>query len=331
MVDATTVVEGFVPSTAPSAEPSLSGVASYLLGNRVDREDYFNISIRSDANEVENASVNYIDYAIGNRYIDKVEAKFKPTNGVPFYMVAGKSTNAIADQYHQITSWDLGTRKPTYHFIKRFGALIPTVAYGCPMNELSGTFRKKDGWIFTMSGKGRKPDDLTSFTPETPTMPTHTSNTNSADSFDQCPYVKWGTSGSLKSFSIVDFVEFKVGHGFLTPTFDDNGYHKEITEMGNLITTFTIQVRGTTSDVVALKADCANKTGRSIEVYGSKSANSNHYFNIETASDNTAKCVALDYAHVLGNVVSITATIVVPNFYVEVQDYVDDTLYEVPT
>lgn len=330
MTDATTVIEGYVPSTAPDAEPSLTGVASYLEGNRVEKEDYSNITIRTEDNQIENATVNYVDHVSGVRYVDKVETRFKPTNGLAFYKVLGKVTAGTANQSRTLTVWNVGTRKPTFHYIKKVGDLIPTVAYGCCMNELSSVFRPKDGWIFNMSGRGRKPDDTTSFTPETPTMPTYTGNLDSNNSFDLCSWIKWGAGTPTTAFTIVDYVEVKMGHGFLPVTHADEGHIKELTEMGNFITTVTMQVRGTTADVVALKADCANKTKRSFWLWAPKSSNSNHYFSIASTS-NAATCLTLDYAHTLGNLAYLTATIVIPSPVVVVQDYVNNTNYTVPT
>lgn len=325
MVDATTYVEGRKCQTSPSATTSLDSADIYLYGKRVSDTRILSIGLGVEGIQLEDSSKSYITTVAGNKILSKVSARFHPTNGIPTWLQNGKATHTTADTKQTITSWDVGTSKPTDSIYVKKGSLYPFIGYGVIYTDNLLTWRPKEGWIQEITGLGRK-NEIANITANTPTMPTHASNTNPSDIFNVLSYFNWNSEAA----SIVDYVEIRQAHRTMPPSVHDDGYYNDISETQGILSTVSMVCHGIGGANDAIHTDYHAKTKRTLTLKGAKSTNSDHWFTFSSGT-NEALCIQCDDMWSVGNVVYWTNTFLMDQATWVYQDYVDDDHYTIPS
>lgn len=320
----TTYIDAFVQSTGETDETQPDGVACYLFGENTQRHPALNWGFVHQVHQAKSASAYYPTLSAGNYPADSIPANYGMTNGLPFYRIMGNAVHTTADT-KQTLSISTTNVKPRLTLIQKLGSSQPQIGYGAVSHQTKVSYMMGQHVQVSevYSALKRERADITI---NTPTMPTHASNTNPSQAFDVLTHLKWGTDGSETTINNVIAVEalFSIA---VNPILGNSGYNASIAHNAPVISAFNISLWGEQEDVVA---DAHNLTPKSLLWKVSKSANSNHYFEVDS-NGATAYVQACDPVKVEGELVGHNLVVWLQNPTVVVQDYLTDEFYEVPT
>lgn len=312
----TIYLEGWEPSTGPGDTSAVSGETLYRFGLRNNRALTLKEEVDHDIQTINKLGQWYHDLSVGNNPAESVIAHFIPVNGIPFYHMLGKATQATKDQKYTITNMDLTTaRKPRYNTVKQVDSEIPDVTWANVCHDLSVRYEGGNVVCTQVSrAEQAEPEDIT---PETPVFPDagDEANDHEGSAFNVQKYFKW--DGDEIDATMV---EFRATHN-TSPSMGSTGQYEAISEAHNIGAAFTVMFAGTNT---ALKTDFkAQAAAKEARWYCQKANNSDHYFEVVASG----YCKALKSQELSGDVVFTTASFILGQVTVTSQDFIDGSVF----
>lgn len=249
---------------------------------------------------------------------NNITANFAIVNGLPFRWILGKTTSVTTDQRRTISMPDLTSpRSPRLTIGNEYGS-DNNLVYGTVFSEGSFQMSLGDTIIATLNGKGLNRTSPT-YSVNTPTYP------SSQDDFYIHSYFKWNTSEINIVSCKMDII--RDSSGFI----GDDGYYNKINECVPCQIGVSI---GMFEHNSALKTDWENGTKRRCQWKWICPSDPNKYIEIDTASSGATASVQ-SYSPIVDTskfqVIGYNAVILLEGISVDVNDYVADSFYTVPT
>lgn len=249
---------------------------------------------------------------------DNIGANFALVNGLPFRWLLGKTTSTTEDQRRKIEMPDLtAPTSPRLTVGNELGSNNNQV-FGTLFSE--GAFQMTIGSIIicSLNGKGLNRTSP-EYSVETPVYP------DDLDDFYIHYYFKWNTSE-------IDIVSCKMdvirdSTGFI----GDDGYYHKINECTPTQIAISIGMFTHNAD---LKADWLAGTKRRCQWKWICPKDTNRYVEIDTASSGATASVE-SYSPIVdtqnNDIIGYNAVILLEGIEVDVNDYLNDDFYTVPT
>lgn len=315
-----TLIDAWAPATSEDDVTTFNALSNYYFGQLIQtHEQPLKMGFNQTLQESQHLGKFTVDLSHGVYPLNDISANFYPVNGLPWYWGLGKATHTTSNTKQTLNIFDITSGvKPVTKCVSLYETK-PHEAYGVCWSSVQWHHAFGSPCSVVMKGMGCK-HGLTTSSVNTPTYPS-----SQSDMFDTLKYLKIGVDGAEDIISNIVAVDIGVSQNIVGNLSNVNPYYDHIHHATPVSVLVNLAIAKTN---LQLLEDAFAQETRSFIYRAGCSKNSNKYFEVDSSE-----------AYIVGNnavknkneVLGYNLTLQLPDPNFIIQDYVNDSFYEIPT